>query len=63
MLRGLSFVDPIKKKIEIYYLQTGKYILQDSYAMEDIEKSSDYNTERKEMETMEERLFKIFKVE
>ena len=38
-------IDPIKKKIEIYYLQTGKYILQESYAMEDIEKSSDYNTE------------------
>ena len=38
-------IDPTKKKIEIYYLQTGKYILQESYAMEDIEKSSDYNTE------------------
>ena len=38
-------IDPTKKKIEIYYLQTGKYILQESYAMEDIEKSSDYKTE------------------
>ena len=38
-------IDPMEKKIEIYYLQTGKYILQESYAMEDIEKSPDYNTE------------------
>ena len=38
-------IDPIKKKIEIYYLQTGKYILQELYAMEDIEKGSDYNIE------------------
>ena len=38
-------IDPMKKKIEIYYLQTGKYILQESYVMEKNEKSSDYNTE------------------
>lgn len=38
-------IDPMEKKIEIYYLQIGNYILQESYAMEDIEKSPDYNTE------------------
>lgn len=32
-------IDPTSKKIEIYYLQAGKYVLQDSYVMEDNKKN------------------------
>ena len=36
-------VSPIERAVEIYYLRDGKYVLEDSYILEEDETSGDYN--------------------
>lgn len=36
-------VSPVERAVEIYYLKDGKYVLEDSYILDDDETSEDYN--------------------
>ena len=36
-------VSPIERALEIYYLKDGKYVLEESYVVDDDEKSEYYN--------------------
>ena len=36
-------VSPIERAVEIYYLKDGKYVLEESYVVDDDEKSEYYN--------------------